>query len=84
MYNDDLIPPGVLRVSLVTSPYAHAWIKGIDTQDALRTPGVLAVITGDYYQVLCGPLIEDRPPIARGKVRYFGEPVAAVVAHSEP
>lgn len=82
-YNGDTISPDVLHARILTSTYAHAIIKSIDITEALKVKGVQAIITGDYFPVLSGSVIEDRPPIARGKVRYFGEPVAVVVANSE-
>lgn len=82
-YNMDVIEPGVLRAFMVTSPHAHAQIVSIDTQDALAVFGVQAVVTGADTQILCGEVLEDRPPLARKKVRYFGEPVALVVATDE-
>jgi CO/xanthine dehydrogenase Mo-binding subunit len=82
-YTDDDIVPGILHAKLVTSPHAHAKILSIDTCEALQAPGVQAVITGNTYPVLCGSVLADRPPLARDKVRYFGEPVAMVVATSE-
>ena len=82
-YNSDRLERDMLNARILTSPYAHALIKSIDTSRALKSDGVLAVITGDYFPVLTGSIIEDRPPIARNRVRYFGEPVALVVAHSE-
>ena len=51
--------------------------------EASKATGVQAVITGEYCSVLSGSVIEDRPSIAKDKVRYFGEPVAVVVANSE-
>ncbi len=82
-YNTDFTSPGLLYAWMVTSIYAHANIKSINISDAIKISGVHAVITGDSYSLLCGPVIEDRPPLAKGKVRYFGEPVAVVVADSE-
>lgn len=82
-YTDDFISPGMLYGKILTSPYAHAKINSIDVSNAKEAPGVKAVITGDYFPTLCGTVIEDRPPIARDKVRYNGEPVAVVVANSE-
>jgi CO/xanthine dehydrogenase Mo-binding subunit len=82
-YNDDFKEPDLLHAFMATSPYAHAKIISIDTSKAWETPGVLAVITGESIPFLCGPMIEDRPPLAKGKVRYFGEPIAVVVARSE-
>ena len=82
-YNCDTKTVNTLHAKILTSPHAHAIIKSIDTSKALSAKGVQAVVTGDYFPVLSGSVIEDRPPIARDKVRYFGEPVAVVVANSE-
>lgn len=82
-YNDDYIAPGILHAKLVTSPYAHAKIKSIDISEATNAPGVQSVITGANFPILCGVVLEDHPPLAIDKVRYFGEPVAIVVANSE-
>ena len=43
----------------------------------------MAVVTGDVYPGLYGVLFEDRPILAKDKVRYRGEPIAVVVANSE-
>lgn len=82
-YTDDYIVPGILYAKLVTSPHAHARIKSIDTSEALKASGVQSVLTGSSFPILCGVVIEDRPPLAIDKVRYFGEPIALVVANSE-
>lgn len=82
-YTDDDIIPGILHAKIVTSPHAHANIKSIDSAEALKSSGVCTILTGQDCAVLCGTVIEDRPPLAVDKVRYFGEPVAMVVAGSE-
>lgn len=82
-YTGDTITADVLHTRLLTSPYSHALIKNIDTTKALKSCGVKAVITGENLPFLTGSMICDRPIIAREKVRYFGEPVAVVVANSE-
>lgn len=82
-YTDDFIVAGIYHAKLVMSPVAHALIEAIDTSEALNAPGVLAVLTGETCPVLCGSVIADRPPLAKNKVRYFGEPVAVVVATGE-
>lgn len=82
-YNGDIHTPDTLYAKMLTSTHAHASIKSIDTSDAENLDGVHAVITGDYIPVLSGSLIKDKPPIARNKVRYFGEPIAVVVASSK-
>ena len=79
-YNIDFNAPGILHARMVTSPFAHARIISIDASAAIKLPGVRAVITGNAYNGLVGVLYEDRPVIARDKVRYHGEPVAVVVA----
>lgn len=82
-YTDDTIVPNMLYGKILTSTYSHAKIKSININEALQVTGVQSIITGDYYLGLLGTVIEDRPPIARDKVRYFGEPVAIVIANSE-
>lgn len=83
-FNNDEVIQGVLHCKLVTSKYAHAKIKSIDVSDAANTPGVKAIITGgDTGSVLTGTFLEDRPIMAIDKVRYFGEPIAAVIADTE-
>lgn len=83
LYTDDFPARGILTAKLKTSTQAHARILGIDVSRALAVPGVKAILTGESYFVLCGPVIRDRPPLAAKKVRYYGEPVALVVAESE-
>ena len=48
-YTDDQISPGMLHGKILTSPYAHAKISSIDVSEAEKSPGVKAVITGDYF-----------------------------------
>lgn len=83
LYTNDISSPRMLHAKLHTSTYAHAKIKSIDTDAAWRVPGVRAIITGDDFPTRVGPMIADRPPLALDKVRYFGEPVAVVVADTE-
>lgn len=82
-YTDDPLLPGTLHAKILTSRYAHAKIEAIDVSSARKASGIQAIITGDSFPTLCGAVIKDRPPIARDKVRYYGEPVAIVVANSE-
>ena len=81
-YAADFTVPGLLHACLVTSTHAHALLNAVDTSAALRLPGVRAVVTGADCALLCGEVLEDRPPLARGKVCYYGEPIAVVVADS--
>ncbi len=86
-YVDDVQLPGMLYLDIVRSPYAHALIKYINIEKALKVPGVLAVITGkdlDAAKLAWMPtLMSDRQmvlPIER--VMFQGQEVAAVVAES--
>ena len=85
---DDVPLPGTLYIAFVRSPYAHARLTGIDTEPALSIPGVVAVVTGKDLQtqlaeVRGGPTRNIKIyPLAMGKVRYVGEPIAAVVAET--
>jgi len=86
IYASDVKLPGMAHVKVLRSPYAHARIVSIDTSEALRRPGVFAVLTGNDLQGLnpyYGHAVKDHPLIAIEKVRYVGEPVAAVIAESE-
>jgi 4-hydroxybenzoyl-CoA reductase subunit alpha len=86
IFADDLALPGMLHGKLLRSPYAHARILSIDASRAEKLPGVRAVITGqDFPPVVVGFMKQyaDRSPLARDKVRYFGEAVAAVAAVDE-
>src|SRR3954470_10322734 len=79
---DAAVDPGALTARLYRSPYPHAEIVDVDVSEALRLPGVQAIITGAdcdrTYGVL--PIARSEHPLARDKVRYRGEPVAAVAA----
>lgn len=83
-YTDDLPETGILSARLLTSKYAHARILHIDISEALELNGVKSVLTGSDCPELFGPLVLDRPALARDVVRYAGEPVAMVVAKDEP
>ena len=98
LFTDDIDLPGTLHAAFLRSDYAHARIKSIDYSAALKRPGVVAVYTaddfGDYWHV--GPLqvppplaipgakfhAKGLPPIAKGKVRFSGEPLALIIAES--
>lgn len=82
-YVADYSSPELLHAVLVTSTCAHGNLLNIDYTEASSMPGVKTILTGDYYPILTGSVLEDRPPLARDKVRYYGEPVALVVANSE-
>src|SRR4051794_25037125 len=86
-YIDDVNLPGQLWLDIVRSPYAHATIKGIDSSEALKVPGVLAVINGKDLE---GYGLHWMPTLAGDKqmvlptdtVMYQAQEVAAVIATS--
>jgi CO/xanthine dehydrogenase Mo-binding subunit len=78
-FTGDLVIPGMLHGKILRSPYAHARIKSIDAARAEALTGVVAVLTAaDISNTK--PYYSGRPVIAIDKVRYAGEPVAAVAA----
>lgn len=83
-YADDFPATGVLSARLLTSTCAHARIRKVDVSNAWAVKGVKAVLTGTECPELFGPLLQDRPALARDVVRYAGEPVALVVAVDAP
>jgi carbon-monoxide dehydrogenase large subunit len=98
LFVDDVHLEGMLHVAFLRSDYAHARINSVDVSGVLEVEGVVAAYTaddlGDYWQP--GPLLVPPPPtiekltfrhatqvpLAKGKVRHVGEPIAAVVATS--
>jgi 4-hydroxybenzoyl-CoA reductase subunit alpha len=84
-YTADL-PVGTALVGLIgRSAVAHGVIRAIDATKALALPGVRAVITGEDFAAPYGviPIAQNEWPLARGKVRYRGEPLFAVAADDE-
>lgn len=85
-YVSDLKLIGMAYAKVLRSPYAHAKLVSIDTSRAASQPGVHCVITGNDLEGLdpyYGHAVKDHPLLAIEKVRYAGEPVAAVVAVDE-
>jgi len=80
-YTGDLDLPGMLVGRVLRSPWAHARIASIDTSRAKSLRGVKTVLTAaDFPDGRHGMCIKDQTPLAREKVRYIGERVAAVAA----
>ncbi|MBI4276980.1 MAG: xanthine dehydrogenase family protein molybdopterin-binding subunit [Armatimonadetes bacterium] len=80
-YAADLVAPAMLHGALVRSPHAHARIVRIETGAASRVPGGCTIITGkDIPAVRFGALVRDESVLAVDRVRYVGQPVAAVAA----
>ena len=83
VYGIDLMLKDQLHGAILRSQYAHAKIVSIDTSEAKKIPGVHAVVTAeDAPNVRYGRSYIDRHILARGKVRFMGDPVAAVAAES--
>lgn len=79
----DIMLPYMLHGKIKRSPYPHAKIKSIDTSKAEMLLGVRAVVTGmDFPPRKLPGSIYDEYPVARDRVRYVGEPVAAVAAET--
>lgn len=91
-YVDDKQVAGVLHIAFRRSDQSHARIKGIDYAEALKLPGIVAIFTADDMESMVKPILATSKmpdyhptaiyPLARGKVRFVGEAVVAVVAES--
>jgi len=82
-YTVDLRVPAMVEGKVLRSPYPHARILAIDTEAARAHPGVLAVLTGEALGDIdpyFGQAVRDQPVLAIDRVRFAGEPVAAVAA----
>jgi aerobic carbon-monoxide dehydrogenase large subunit len=99
-YVDDINRPGQAYAYFLRSPHAHATINKIETSEALKSPGVVAIFTGDDVAadkvggLICGWMIHSKdgspmnvgghPSLAQGAVRYVGDHVAVVIADTYP
>jgi aerobic carbon-monoxide dehydrogenase large subunit len=98
-YVDDVKLVGMTHAHFVRSPHAHAKVKGIDSADALKMPGVIAVLTGSELvadkigNLICGWAITSKdgspmkmgawPAMAPETVRFVGQAVAVVIAETK-
>ena len=82
-FGADVDQPGQLYGAVLHSPYAHARVLRVNAEKAQALPGVRAVVIGSDFPTLYGSFIADQPIVAQEKVRYQGEPVAAVAADTE-
>ncbi len=84
-FADDLELPRMLHCKLLRSPHPHANIRRIDASRAQRHDGVALVLTGRDFRNEFGilPVSQDEEPLCRERVRYVGDPVAAVIARDE-
>ena len=95
-YTDDITLPGQTAAHFIRSPHAHAKIKSIRKDKALKSPGVVAIFTGQDTKAInglpCGWLITDvngqpmkepkHPILAETKVQHVGDQVAVVIAET--
>ncbi|MBM3353894.1 MAG: aldehyde oxidase [Betaproteobacteria bacterium] len=84
-YADDLSMPRMLHAKLLRSPHPHAIVESVEAEKAKQHPGLKLVLTGQDFPVPFGimPVSVDEYPLARERVRYVGDPVAAVIAVDE-
>jgi 4-hydroxybenzoyl-CoA reductase subunit alpha len=84
-FADDIVLPRMLFCKILRSHEPHAIIKSIDTSKAAALPGVLAVITGRDLPIPYGilPVSQDEHALSIARVRFIGDPVAAVAAVDE-
>jgi carbon-monoxide dehydrogenase large subunit len=95
-YVDDTVPAGAAHAVFFRSPVAHAEITGLGLEDARAVPGVLAILTAEDLEgagvklAMDGTVLQNRdgssaaapmrPALAKGRVRFVGEPIACIVA----
>ena len=84
-FADDIVLPRMLHCKLLRSPHPHARIRNIDTTGALARSGVTLVLTGQDLPIEYGilPVSQDEHALCLERVRYVGDPVAAVIAREE-
>jgi 4-hydroxybenzoyl-CoA reductase alpha subunit len=84
-FADDIVLPRMLFCKILRSHEPHALIKSVDTSKAASLPGVYAIITGKDLPIPYGilPVSQDEHPLCIDKVRFIGDPVAAVAAIDE-
>jgi len=85
VYADDISLPRMLHCRILRSPHPHARVLSVDASAARRIPGVRAVVTGQDLPIRFGimPVAQDERALESEKVRYVGDPVAAVAAVDE-
>src|SRR5215510_1870613 len=84
-FADDIILPRMLHCRLLRSTQPHARIVSVNTSRAAQVDGVHLVLTGDAFPISYGilPVSHDEHALCRDKVRFVGDPVAAVIARDE-
>jgi 4-hydroxybenzoyl-CoA reductase subunit alpha len=84
-FADDIQLPRMLHCRLLRSTQPHARILRVDTTKAMQADGVYLVLTGEAFPIPYGilPVSHDEHALCRDKVRFVGDPVAAVIARDE-
>lgn len=94
VYTDDFKLPGMVQMTMLRSPHAHARITRLDVSKAKAHPGVVAVYTAKDLEGMVPPMptawlipdsdlkVPSYTPLATDKVRFVGDPVAIVVAEN--
>jgi CO/xanthine dehydrogenase Mo-binding subunit len=83
MYTSDIQLPGMAHAKILRSPVAHAKLTKVDASKAREMPGVITTLTRDdikNFNYKYGATYKDQSIVADDKVRYVGDPVAAVLA----
>src|ERR1043166_4183725 len=83
VYTGDIELPGMAYAKILRSPVAHARLVKVDASKAASLNGVVTVLTRDdikEFNYLYGAIYKDQSIVAVEKVRYVGDPVAAVLA----
>ncbi|NMB03009.1 MAG: xanthine dehydrogenase family protein molybdopterin-binding subunit [Tissierellia bacterium] len=83
VFTGDMYVSGMLHTAFKRSPHAFAKIVRIDTSEASKLPGVKRIVTGEEFPTNLGLYMGDKPVMARGVVRHYGEHVAAVIADTK-
>ena len=84
-FADDIMLPRMLHCRLLRSTEPHARIVSVDVSRAVSIDGVHLVLTGEQFPIPYGilPVSHDEHALCRDKVRFVGDPVAAVIARDE-
>jgi 4-hydroxybenzoyl-CoA reductase alpha subunit len=85
LFADDFVLPRMVYARLLRSPHPHARLRSIDVSQAAAMPGVVATLVGSELPIPFGilPVSQDEHALAVDKVRFVGDPVAAVAALDE-
>ena len=83
IYTMDIVPENALYLKVVRSKYVHALLKHVDVSAARKYPGVAAVVTAQDIPGIneSTALLPDKPLLATDRVRFAGEPIAAIASY---